>query len=86
MGARLRLAPGSNISGPYKLAKYTGTRGNTQGERKDSSPAPKANKADAFSIIYSCDNLILSDFNLRYQVRCQVSLLLAGDFVIMFGV
>jgi hypothetical protein len=84
MGARLRLTLGSNISGPYKLAKYTGTKGNTHGERKDNSPAPKANKGDAFSIINYGDNLILLDFNLRYQVRCQVSLLLSGDFAIMF--
>ena len=86
MGARRRLTLGSNISGPYRLAKYTGTKGNTHGERKDNSPAPKANKGDAFSIIYSGSNLILFDFSLRYQVRCQVYLLLSGDFAIMFGV
>jgi hypothetical protein len=29
---------------------YTGTRGSTQGDRKDNSPAPKATQNDIFSI------------------------------------
>ena len=42
----------SNISGPARLARYTGTRGSTQGDRKDSNPAVKATKGDKCSIIY----------------------------------
>jgi len=42
----------SSISGPLKLARYTGTNGNTQGEIKDSSPALKAMGSDVCSIIY----------------------------------
>ena len=42
MVSRFLLGPVSNISGPYKLAKYTGTSGTTQGDRKDSTPALKA--------------------------------------------
>jgi len=41
-GRRLLAAPVSSISGPYKLARYTGTKGTTQGDRKDSTPALKA--------------------------------------------
>ena len=31
-----------NISGPHRLARYTGTKGMTQGDSKDSRPALKA--------------------------------------------
>jgi len=41
----------SRISGPHRLAKYIGTRGSTQGDRKEASPAPKATKKDIFSIL-----------------------------------
>ena len=52
MGIRFLVALSSNISGPTKLARYTGTSGSTQGDRKDNSPALKANKNDISSIIY----------------------------------
>jgi len=51
MGIRIRWTLGSNISGPHKLARYTGTRGNTQGDRKDASPAPKATRSGIGSVI-----------------------------------
>lgn len=41
-GRCLLAVPVSSISGPYKLARYTGTKGTTQGDKKDSTPALKA--------------------------------------------
>jgi len=49
-GRRMPVLLASNISGPTKLAKYTGTNGNTQGDRKDNSPALKATIIDILSI------------------------------------
>ena len=37
-------------SGLYRMERYTGTMGSTQGERKDTNPAPKATKSGIFSI------------------------------------
>jgi len=53
IGMCLLLALASNISGPARLARYTGTRGRTQGDRKESSPATNANtnESDIFSIV-----------------------------------
>jgi hypothetical protein len=52
---RLRSAAGSSMPGPHMLTRYTGTIGNTHGERKDKSPPLKATTSDIFSaaIIYS---------------------------------
>ena len=50
MGKRFLLTVGSNISGPHRLARYTGTRGSTQGEKNDTNPALKAITIDAFSV------------------------------------
>ena len=52
MGRRLLLVLGSSISGPARLARYTGTKGNTQGVAKDRRPAPKAAQSDKSSTIY----------------------------------
>jgi len=52
MGIRILSTLGLNILEPHKLAKYIGTRGSTQGDRKDNSPAPKATKNDISSIVY----------------------------------
>jgi hypothetical protein len=49
-GICLFLSPGSSISGPHRLAKYTGTKGSTQGDKKDNSPAPKAIQSGIFSM------------------------------------
>jgi hypothetical protein len=42
---------GSSTSEPTKMAIITGTIGNTQGETKDTNPAPKAAKKEILSII-----------------------------------
>jgi len=52
IGRRRRGAVVSSISGPLKLARYTGTNGNTQGEIKDIKPALKAIGRDICSTIY----------------------------------
>lgn len=52
MVTRLLAALVSNISGPARLAKYTGTRGSTQGDTKEAIPAAKAIKNDVCSIVY----------------------------------
>jgi len=52
MGIRLTAVFESRISGPHRLAKYTGTKGSTQGDTKEANPAPKAAKSDISSIIY----------------------------------
>jgi hypothetical protein len=46
IGRRFTVTRSPNISGPTKLARYTGTKGNTQGDRKDNSPALKATTID----------------------------------------
>jgi len=53
--ALLLSAVGSSIPGPHMLTRYTGTIGNTHGDRKDNSPPLKATTSDIFSvtIIYS---------------------------------
>ena len=61
MEIRLIAVLESRISGPHRLAKYTGTKGSTQGDRKDKSPAPKATKSGICSIIYANNNLMLID-------------------------
>jgi len=38
----LRLASADSAAAPPKLARYMGTIGSTQGETKDTTPAPKA--------------------------------------------
>ncbi len=53
MGVRLTTVFESRISGPHKLAKYTGTNGITQGDAKETNPAPKAAKSDIFPTIYT---------------------------------
>ncbi|MBA7703274.1 hypothetical protein ES703_112056 [subsurface metagenome] len=53
MGMRLLPALASNISGPARLARYTGTKGSTQGDKKDNSPATKAATNAILSIIYT---------------------------------
>jgi len=60
-GMRILVTPAPNISGPAKVARYTGTRGKTHGDRKDNSPALKATIIDTFSIL--TDNFMLT--NLR---------------------
>jgi len=50
IGTRIPVLLALNISGPAKLARYTGTKGTTQGDRKDNSPALKATIIDIFSI------------------------------------
>ena len=52
MGIRLTAVFESRISGPHRLAKYTGTKGSTQGDTKEASPAPKATNNDISSITY----------------------------------
>ena len=44
------MALASNISGPAKLARYTGTRGSTQGDKKDNRPALKAARIEILII------------------------------------
>jgi len=51
-GTRLLTTPVSNISGPYRLERYTGTKGTTQGDRKDSNPALKAATIEMLGIAY----------------------------------
>jgi hypothetical protein len=50
-GRRGRAALSSNASAPTKLARYTGTRGKTQGERKESNPPLRATMTGIFSIL-----------------------------------
>jgi len=57
MGRRLLLALASNISGPARLARYTGTRGSTQGDKKDNRPALKAARSEMLIIISIVINL-----------------------------
>jgi len=53
MGKRDLFDSDSSISVPQTLARYTGTKGSTQGEKKESSPAPKATASETSSIIYA---------------------------------
>jgi len=48
-GRRL-LLPAVKISGPARLPRYIGTKGSTQGDKKDNSPAIKAIIGEMFSI------------------------------------
>jgi hypothetical protein len=47
----LGLAPGSLGLMPPRILRYEGIRGRTQGDRNESSPAPKANNNERFSVI-----------------------------------
>ena len=69
MGKRNPAALPSNISGPQRLARYTGTKGSTQGDKKDKSPAPKAIKAGMCSITYSDSYLMLIDLGRNIKLR-----------------
>lgn len=50
IGRRIFFASPLNTSPPIKLARYTGTSGSTQGDTKESRPAPMATKAGMGSI------------------------------------
>ncbi|GAI29777.1 unnamed protein product [marine sediment metagenome] len=54
IGRRFPVTRSPNISGPTKLARYTGTKGKTQGDRKDNSPALKATTID-ISIFFNAN-------------------------------
>jgi len=69
IGRDLRSVLTSKISGPARLARYTGTKGITQGDRKLTSPAPKAIRIDIFSIIYFTTILMLID--LPYDIKSK---------------
>jgi hypothetical protein len=48
----LGLAPGSlGLILPPRMPRYEGIRGRTQGDRNESSPAPKAKNKERFSVI-----------------------------------
>ena len=64
-GMRMPVAFSCNTSGPARLARYTGTKGTTQGDRKDNSPALKATIIDIFSILIA--NLML--INLKLNIK-----------------
>jgi len=68
-GTRIPLA--SNISGPYRLARYTGTIGSTHGERKDNNPPLKAMTSDIFSTaIYNIMYLVeISSLNEKSDIK-----------------
>jgi len=55
-----------------RLARYTGTRGSTQGERKDSNPAPKATNNDIFPIITAYSITYLEKFLLKLKIALNV--------------
>ena len=57
MVVRLTAVFELKISGPHRLAKYTGTSGSTQGDINEANPAAKAAKSEMSSIIYSNNNL-----------------------------
>ena len=65
----------SNISGPHKLARYTGTKGSTQGDKKDSNPALKATRRDICSITHHHNNFNGKQFDLKYQVNLHFHLI-----------
>ncbi len=69
IGRDLLSVLASKISGPARLARYTGTKGITQGDKKLTSPAPKATKNGIFSIIYFTTTLMLID--LPYDIKFQ---------------
>lgn len=73
MGARRTAVSDSRISGPQRLAKYTGTNGNTQGDTKEANPAPKAAKSDTFPTIYikTCFMLIDLAWNIKFTSICR---------------
>jgi hypothetical protein len=68
-GLGLDSAPPAKGEAPI-THKYDGISGNTQGDKKDSSPAPNAIKNDMFSAMYlPADDLIRQFFSYFYRQK-----------------
>jgi len=74
---RLTVVSESRISGPHRLAKYTGTSGSTQGDTKEASPAPKAAKSDMFSISVPVTALMLIDLTQNFKLNNNHSIIVS---------
>ena len=69
---RFRPVRSSDNPVPHRLARYTGTRGSTQGERKDSNPAPKATNNDIFPVITAYSITYLEKFLPKLKIVLSV--------------